>query len=87
MAANPKHPSGPVPAQAGMTLDNMRAYLFGLLLFAGPALAAPIESNDIRVIDGDTLRARTALRGFTSHSSCSPSKQFERLGPATEISN
>jgi endonuclease YncB( thermonuclease family) len=63
----------------------MRAPLFGLLLFASPGVAAPIEPNDIRVIDGDTIRVNhqqpnVRLVGFnapeTQRAQCEPEREL-----------
>src|SRR6516164_7841656 len=59
----------------------MRAALFGLLLFTVPAIAAPIAPEEIRVIDGDTIRVHhqqpnVRLVGFnapeTRRAQCEP---------------
>jgi endonuclease YncB( thermonuclease family) len=63
----------------------MRAALFGLLLFTVPAIAAPIAPDDIRVIDGDTIRVNhqqpnVRLVGFnapeTRRAQCQPEREL-----------
>jgi endonuclease YncB( thermonuclease family) len=63
----------------------MRKSLFGLLLFTVPTIAAPIAPDDIRVIDGDTIRVQhqqpnVRLVGFnapeTRKAQCEPEREL-----------
>jgi endonuclease YncB( thermonuclease family)/ketosteroid isomerase-like protein len=70
------------PPSLPMTLTNTRASLFALLLVANPALAAPIAPDDIRVIDGDTIRVyhtqpNVRLAGFNAPETWRPACDAE----------